>query len=337
MRSFNWKYVLRRLGLTLLIIWSAVTLIFFIPRLTPRNPLREKLLEQASRGGFIEEGFDEMVAAYEEKFGLNQPLWKQYINYLADVARGDLGYSISNYPRTVMEMVGEALPWTIGLLLFTTIIAFLGGTLLGALMAWPKAPNVVRYVLPSFLVLGAIPAYLIGLILVYFLAYKNTWFPPALGYTPGTLPSLQIGFIMDVLRHAFLPAIALILTTMGGWVIGMRGMMVTIQGEDYMTFGEAKGLKDRRLFYRYGVRNAVLPQVTALALSFAFLVSGAVLVELVFQWPGVGTQLYGAIRQLDYFRIYGIVLIIIVSIAIAMFVMDMIYPLLDPRISYDKD
>jgi len=113
--------------------------------------------------------------------------------------------------------------------------------------------------------------------------------------------------------------------------------MVTVQGEDYMTFGEAKGLKDRRLFYRYGVRNAILPQVTGLALSFAFLVSGAVLVELVFQWPGVGTQLYGAIRQLDYFRIYGIVLIIIISIAIAMFIMDMIYPLLDPRISYDKD
>ena len=183
--------------------------------------------------------------------------------------------------------------------------------------------------------LGAIPAYLIGLILADFLAYKNTWFPPALGYTPGTLPSFQIDFILDVLRHAFLPAIALILTTMGAWVIGMRGMMVTVQGEDYMTFGEAKGLKDRRLFYRYGVRNAMLPQVTALALSFAFLVSGAVLVELVFRWPGVGT-LYGAIRQLDYFRIYGIVLIIIVSIAIAMFVMDMIYPLLDPRIPTTK-
>lgn len=336
MRFYTWSFVLKRLGLLLLIVWTAVTLNFMIPKITPRNPLREKLLEQASRSGYIEEGFDEMVAAYEAKFGLDQPIWKQYLNYIADVARLDLGYSIANYPKTVIELVSQALPWTIGLLTTATIIAFLLGTLLGALMAWPKASNFVRYFLPSFLILGAIPAYLIALILIYFIAFQWKLLPLGGGYSIGTIPDLSLSFAFEVFKHSILPALAIVLTSMGGWVIGMRGMMVTVQGEDYMTFGEAKGLKDWRLFYRYAMRNAILPQVTGLALAFSFLVSGSVLVELVFQFPGVGTLLARSINQLDYFMIYGIVLIIVVCIAVAMFIMDMIYPLLDPRITYEN-
>jgi peptide/nickel transport system permease protein len=336
MRQYSLNFILKRLGLLLLIVWTAVTLNFIIPKLTPRNPLREKLLEQASRSGFIEEGFDEMVKVYETKFGLDQPLWKQYLNYIYDVIRLDLGYSISNYPKTVIELVGQALPWTIGLLITATIIAFTLGTLLGALMAWPKSSSFVRYILPSFLVLGAIPAYLVALILIYFVAFQWKLLPLGGGYSIGTIPSLTLPFILEILKHSLLPALALILTSMGGWVIGMRGMMVTVQGEDYMTFGEAKGLKNWRLFYKYAMRNAMLPQVTGLALSLSFLVSGSVLVELVFQFPGVGTLLARAINQLDYFMIYGIVLIIVICIAIALFIMDMIYPLLDPRISYEN-
>lgn len=336
MGLYTWTFILKRLGLLLLIVWTALTLNFMIPKLTPRNPLREKLLEQASRSGYIEEGFDEMVAAYEAKFGLDQPLWKQYVRYIADVLRFDLGYSIANYPKTVIELVGQALPWTIGLLTTATIIAFLLGTLLGALMAWPKSSNFVRYFLPSFLILGAIPAYLVALILIYFVAFQWKLLPLGGGYGIGTIPSLSLSFALEVLKHSILPALAIVLTSMGGWVIGMRGMMVTVQGEDYMTFGEAKGLKDGRLFYRYAMRNAMLPQVTSLALAFSFLVSGTVLVELIFQFPGVGTLLARAINQLDYFMIYGIVLIIVVCIAVAMFIMDMIYPLLDPRITYEN-
>ena len=336
MSAYSWRFVLRRFGLLVLVVWTAVTLNFLIPKLTPRNPLREKLLEQASRSGYIEEGFDEMVAAYEAKFGLDQPLWKQYIRYIGDIARGDLGYSIANYPKTVVELVGQALPWTLALLTVATIIAFLLGTLLGALMAWPRSSNFVKYILPSFLILGAIPAYLVALILIYFVAFRWKMLPLGGGYSISTIPNLSVSFILEVIEHSILPALAIILTSMGGWVIGMRGMMVTVQGEDYMTFGEAKGLKERRLFYKYGVRNALLPQVTGLALAFSVLVSGSVLVELVFQYPGVGTLLARAINQLDYFMIYGIVLIIVVSIAVAMFIMDMIYPLLDPRIAYEK-
>lgn len=334
MSSFNWGYLIRRLGLLVLVIWTAITINFLIPKMTPRNPLREKLLEQASRGGYIEEGFDEMVAAYEARFGLDQPLWRQYVNYMVDVVQGDLGYSISNYPRTVWELVSTALPWTLGLLLITTIIAFVIGTLLGAMMAWPRTARLANTIGPFFLVVGAVPAYLIALILIYFIAFQWKLLPLAGGYGLGSIPSFSWAFISDVLRHSALPALAIVITSLGGWIIGMRGMMVTVQGEDYMVFAEAKGLTDGRMFNRYGMRNAILPQVTGLALSFSTLVSGSVLVELVFQYPGVGTLLQRAINQLDYFMIYGINLIIIVSIAIAMFIMDMIYPLLDPRITY---
>lgn len=334
---YSWSFVLKRLGLLVLIVWTAATLNFFIPKLTPRNPLREKLIEEATRGGYIPAGFEEMVKAYEVKFGLDKPLWQQYLTYVSDMLRGDLGYSISNFPKTVVELVGEALPWTIGLLVTTTVMAFLIGTFLGALMGWPRASGFARNILPSFLVLGAIPPYLIALTLIYFIAFRMQLLPIGGGYGIGTIPNFSSAFIVEVFKHSLLPALSIILASAGGWAIGMRGMMVTVQGEDYMTFGEAKGLKDWRLFYRYGVRNAMLPQVTGLALAFSYIVSGAVLVELVFGYPGIGTLLARSIRQLDYFMIYGIVFIIVVAIAVAMFIMDMVYPLLDPRITYEKN
>lgn len=331
------QFVLRRLLLLVLIVWSAATLNFLIPKLSPRNPLREKLMEEATRSGYIPPGFEEMVQAYEEQFGLNSPIWKQYVTYVSQVLRGDLGYSIANYPKTVMELIGEAIPWTIGLLLVTTLVAFATGTLLGALMSWPRASSFVRYVLPSFLVLSAIPAYVIALTLIYFVAFRWKLLPLGGGYGIGTVPTPTLGFALEVIKHSILPAISLILATSGGWAIAMRGMMVTVQGEDYMVFAEAKGLKDQRLFFRYGVRNALLPQVTGLALALSHIVSGAVLVELVFGFPGIGTLLARSITRLDYFTIYGIVLVLITTIGIAMFVMDMIYPLLDPRIKYERD
>ena len=334
---YSWRFVLRRVFLLVLIVWSAATLNFFIPKLSPRNPLREKLMADATRSGYIPPGFEEMVQAYEEQFGLTRPLWEQYLTYMNQVLHGDLGYSIANYPKTVVDLVGEAIPWTIGLLLVTTIIAFIAGTLLGALMSWPNASPVARYVLPSFLLFGAIPAYVIALTLIYFIAFRWKLLPLGGGYSIGIVPTRTVGFALDVVEHSILPAISMILATAGGWAISMRGMMVTVQGEDYMVFAEAKGLKDQRLFFRYGVRNALLPQVTGLALALSYIVSGAVLVELVFGFPGIGTLLARSIKQLDYFTIYGVVLVLITTIGLAMFIMDMVYPLLDPRIQYEGD
>lgn len=292
-------------------------------------------MEEASRGGYIPPGFDEMVKFYEEKFGLHKPLWQQYLTYLGDMARFDLGYSIANFPKTVGELIGEKLIWSMGLLTMTIILGFLIGSILGALIAWPRSPKFLNYLIPPLLTLSAIPGYLLALILIYFLAFKWKLLPLGGGYSIGTLPGFNLAFILDVARHSILPALSLILVSAGGWAIGMRGMMVTTQGEDYMTFAEAKGLKDSRIFYKYGVRNALLPQVTGLALSLSNIVSGSVLVEVVMGYPGIGTLLSQAIGRLDYFVIYGILFVVAVSIGIAMLIIELIYPLLDPRIQYE--
>ena len=334
---YTWSFVLKRFGLLLLVVWSAASLNFMIPKLTPRNPLREKLMREATRTGYIPAGFEEMVQAYEVKFGLDQPVWKQYLIYMGDLLRGDLGSSISKFPKSVLELIGEGLPWTIGLLTTSLIIAFFLGTFLGALMPWPRANKFVRNVLPSILIFGAIPAFILALVLLYFVAFRWGLLPIGGGYDYGYVPDVSLEFYGQIFKHSLLPATALVLSSAGGWALGMRGMMVTVQGEDYMTFAEAKGLKGWRLFYKYAMRNALLPQVTGLALAFSYIVSGSVLVELVFGYPGIGATLNLAISELDYPTIYGIVLVLTVAIAIAMFIMDMIYPLLDPRISYDKN
>jgi len=297
---YSWSFVVKRFGLFLLIIWSAATVNFFIPKMTPRNPLREKLMQEATRTGYIPPGFEEMVQAYEAKFGLDRPVWEQYITYMSDMLQGDMGSSISFFPKTVAQLIMEGLPWTVGLLATTTFLAFVLGTFMGAIMAWPRASAFARNVLPSFLIFGAIPSYILALTLIYYIAFRLQWVPLGGGYSYGTVPNMSLEFALDVLYHSLGPALTLLLTSAGGWAMGMRGMTVTVQGEDYMTFGEAKGLKGWRLFYKYGMRNALLPQVTGLALALSTIVGGSVLVELVWGYPGIGTLLARSITQLDY-------------------------------------
>jgi len=205
-------------------------------------------------------------------------------------------------------------------------------------MGWPRAPKfIARFLFPPLLVFSAIPVYLLGLVLVYFFSFQLRSFPTFGGYTIGTIPNWNsFAFWMDILYHSVLPALAIILGGIGSWALGMRAMMVTTQGEDYMVFAEAKGLKGATLFLRYAVRNALLPQATGLALALGHILSGAVLVEVVFSFPGIGTTLFHAIRENDYFLIQGIIIGIIASLGIATLILDLIYPLLDPRITYKR-
>jgi peptide/nickel transport system permease protein len=330
-------YVLRRVGFFLLIVWLAATLNFFIPRLSGQNPVRERLMEQATVGGYVHAGMNDMVAEYEQRFGLDQPLYIQYFRYMGDLMRGDFNYSIANYPRTVQEMMVESLPWTIGLLGTTTMLSFVLGTLLGAFMGWPRSPKFLKFVLPPLLALHAIPYYLLGLVLMYLFTFYWKVLPNIGGYTAGSLPDVwSLGFWWDVIRHATLPAMSIILAAVGGWALAMRAMVVTVQGEDYITFADAKGLRDKTIFLRYAIRNTMLPQTTALALALGHIVSGAVLVEVVFAYPGIGSVLFSAIRQADWFLIQGMVFMLIVTLGLATLILDLIYPLLDPRITYKK-
>src|SRR5262249_47471315 len=279
---------------------------------------------------------EQMAKEYDQKFGLDKPLITQYTTYLRDMSRLDFGPSIANYPRSVNDIMSGAIVWSAVLLSVTTVLAFAIGTFLAAVMAWPQSPRFLRYFLPPLLSLSAIPYYLLGLFLLYFVAFRANLFPALGGYTPGPLPELSGRFLLDAAGHAILPGLSIILAAIGFWALGMRAMMVTIQGEDSMIFAEAKGLKDRTLFLRYAVRNALLPQATALALALGEILSGAVLVEVVFAYPGIGSVLYTAIKDFDYFLIQGIVFTVVVSIAFATLVVDLVYPLIDPRITYRR-
>jgi len=315
----------------LLVIWAASTLIFFVPRIAPRNPIQDKLLAQLEQGGGASD-IRALVEIYNAKFGLDKPLWQQYLAFLRDTTRFDLGQSIAYYPSRTIDMIGNALPWTIGLLTTTTLLGFALGTIVGALTVWRGSPAFYRYLVPLLMIFSAIPFYLIGLVLVYVFGYQLGWFPLGGGMGIRTAFVWSVPLALEILYHSILPAISILLATLGTWALSMRGMMVTVQGEDYMTFAEALGLTDRRRFLQYGLRNAILPQVTLLALSLGHVLSGSILVELVFGYPGVGQQLFRAIQHLDYFVIYGIVFILICTISFAMLVMDLIYPLLDPRV-----
>ena len=329
-------YLAKRFGIFLVIVWLAATLNFFLPRLSGQDPVRVKLLQQAQLGGYVQTGIEAMVKEYETRFGLDKPLWRQYLTYLHDVARLDFNYSIANYPRTVSEMIADAIPWTVGLLGTTTVLSFSLGTFLGALLTWPRAPKWMRWLMPPLWAFHAIPFFLFGLILMYLLAFQVQWLPMFGGYSAGAFPALTWEFTEDVIKHAILPALSIILVATGGWALAMRGMMVTTQGEDYVTFAEAKGLKSLTIFLRYCVRNAILPQTTALALALGQILSGAVLVEVIFGYPGIGTVLFLAIRENDHFLIQGIVFTVIVALGLATLLLDAVYPLLDPRISYRK-
>jgi peptide/nickel transport system permease protein len=330
------EYLIRRIFLLLVIIWCAATLNFFVPRMTGGDPVRSQLMQQAVSGGGVQAGMDEMVAEYQERFGLNDPLLEQYFAYLRQVATLDLGYSMTSYPATVWEVMSSAIPWTVGLLFTTTILAFILGTLAGALLGWRKSPRIIHYIFPPLLTFSAIPFFLLGLMLLYIFAFQVRWLPLFGGYTPGTFPGWNLAFAEDVLRHSILPAVAILLASMGFWALGMRGMMITADGEDYMIFAEASGLKNRTLFFSYAMRNALLPQTTALALTLGQLLTGALLVEVIFNYPGIGGVLYYAIRQFDYFVIQGVILIIVIGVALATLILDLIYPLLDPRIKYQR-
>ncbi len=321
----------RRIVMVVAVVWAAATLNFFIPRIAPKNPIAEKLTQLAGTSGVDPTKIQEMSQAFGARFGLDQPLLTQYLRYIGDMARFDFGQSITKYPARVSDLIGEALPWTLGLMITTTLLAFLIGTLLGAAAGWYRNSKLLSVVSPIIMVFSAIPFYLLGLVLIYVFASRLGWFPVSGGYGLTSVPEWSWDFAVEVLQHATLPALSILIASVGTWAIGMRGMMVTVQGEDYMTFAEAKGLKPSRLFYRYGMRNALLPQVTALALYFGQIVTGAVLVEIVFAYPGLGSLLLDSIKLFDFPTIYGIVFILTLTVALSMLLVDLLYPLLDPR------
>jgi len=328
-------YVVRRFGMFLLTVWIGATLIFIIPRLAPGDPIAAMVARMSEQAGYVEDS-GAIIEAWRARFGLDGPMHIQYANYIRNLFVFDFGYSLFNFPSKVEHLVGRAVPWTIGLLALSAVFSFVFGNLIGGLLAWRGTPKLAKTILPMTLMLTAIPSFMCAILFLYLFAFWTDIFPYAGAYGRGLEKGFNWEFISSVIYHGTLPALTTVVTTMGFWALGMRGMMITNDGEDYMILAEAKGLQPNRVFWRYGMRNSILPQVTALALGLGGIVGGSTLVEYVFSYPGTGYLLYQAILNSDYTMIQGIVFILILMTATAVFIIDLTYPLIDPRITFEK-
>jgi peptide/nickel transport system permease protein len=323
------RYALRRLGFFVLTLWVALTLNFLLPRLMPGNPALAML------GKFHDlNATPQTLHALEILFGVNsqQSLLSQYGGYLGHMLTGNWGISLSQYPVPVTTVIGSAIWWTLGLVGVATILAFILGTGLGIVSAWRRGSKLDSIVPPTFVITSAIPYFWVAMVLILVFGLTLHWFPSQGGYYVTTdTPGLNWTFFQDVINHAFLPAVSLLITTIGTWILTMRNTMITTLAEDYVRMARAKGLPGRRIMFDYAARNAILPNLTGFAMSLGFVVSGAILIEYVFNYPGVGYMLLQAVSGEDYPLMQGLFLLITVAVLFAILVADLLTALLDPR------
>ncbi|MGW8483125.1 ABC transporter permease [Microbacterium sp. NPDC055903] len=323
------NYYLRKVGFYIVALWAALTLNFLIPRLLPGNPVDILLAKLQQRGGTVTA---ETRQAYELLLGgdSSQPLIAQYGNYLVNVFKGDLGVSVTYFPAPVTEVIATSLPWTIMLIGIATVLSFLIGITLGALVGW-KPGTWLDSLVPATTLLAAVPYFWLALILVYFLSTQLGWFPSQGGYDVVLDPGWNAEFIQSALYYGFLPALTIVIASLGGWLLGMRNMMVSTLSEDYILTAHAKGLSNGTILRGYAARNAVLPSIAGFAISLGFVVSGSVVTEQVFSYPGIGSKLLSAVTNNDYALMQGLFLFITLAVLGANFIVDLFYGLIDPR------
>ncbi|HEY9244187.1 MAG TPA: ABC transporter permease [Streptosporangiaceae bacterium] len=321
------RFALRRLGFFVLTLWVALTLNFFLPRLMPGNPA------EAMLGKFRGPVSPQALQALEVAFGVNtkEGLFAQYLHYLGNVATGNFGTSLYFYPQSVGRVILDALPWTLGLVGVTTILAFALGTGIGIVAAWRRGGRLDSIAPPVFVITSAIPYFWVGMMLILVFAEQLQWFPAAFGFNINMAPGFNLAFIVNIVEHAVLPAAALLITTIGTWILTMRNTMVTTLAEDYVRMARAKGLPSRQIMFGYAARNAILPNLTGFAMSLGFVVGGAILVEYVFNYPGVGYMLLQAVTQEDFPLMQALFLLITVAVLVAILLADIATAILDPR------
>ena len=322
------RFVLRRTGFFLLTLWVALTLNFVLPRLMPGNPA---LAAIANHKGALS---PQALKALEAQFGLNehQNLLAQYVKYLGDVATGNFGASLTTQPgNSVGRIVLDAIPWTLGLVGITTILAFVLGTGIGIVGAWRRGGRLDSLMPPIFVIMTVIPYFWLGLIVILIFGVKLHWLPYFFTYNVTLTPGLNWAFISNVLEHAILPAFTLLILTIGTWILTMRNTMITTLAEDYVRMARAKGLPGRRIMLDYAARNAILPNLTGFAMSLGFVVGGAILIEEVFNYQGVGFLLLQAVNNDDYPLMQALFLLITAAVLLAILLSDIAIAILDPR------
>ncbi len=320
------KYLLRRFAFYLLAAWVSLTLNFFIPRLAPGDPA--SALQARFQGRLDPAALEAMKVAFGYT---DDPLLVQYGRYASSLFRGDLGVSAANFPAPVTEVIGEALVWTLVLAGLSVVLAFTLGSALGALAAWRRGSWLDSIAPPFFSFLGAFPYFWLAMLLLFTLGFVGDWFPVRHAYDDQLEIGWSFEFIASAAYHAVLPAASIVLASLGGWLLAMRNTMVGVLSEDYITMAEAKGLSERRVLLRYAVQNAMLPSVTGFGMALGFVLSGSLLTEIVFSYPGQGYQLYQAVKSQDYPLMQGLFLSITIAVLLANFIVDVAYVFLDPR------
>lgn len=319
------RFLGRRLAFYAVTAWAAITINFLIPRLMPGNPLSILIARFRGRVDAQE------IHALQVAFGLSTAsTWSQYLSYLGNLAHGNLGLSITYFPASVTSVIAQRLPWTLALVGVATIISFVVGTALGAVAAWRRG-SWLETLLPLATFGSAIPYFWLALVLLFVFAGTLGWLPLTGAYGLTEQPGFNGAFINSALIHGLLPAVTIVVSSIGGSIVGMRNMMVTVLGEDYVVMAEAKGLAPRRVLWAYAARNAILPSVSNFALSLGFIVAGSLLTEMIFSYPGVGYAMLQAVQNDDFPLMQGIFLVISLTVLAANFLADLVYVVLDPR------
>lgn len=333
--AFVKRYLIPRLIQYVLVIWLGITVVFLIPRLTPNDPVMAMIGMMRARGSTLEPGsMDGIIRDLTEMYGLQGSWLDQYGAFWGRLFRGDFGVSFFQFPTRVNQLITTALPWTLGLLLTTTAISWISGNIIGGLAGYFARKNWSRGMDAVAMVIRPLPYYTFAFALLLLLAWVVRWFPITGGASLGAIPTFTWAYIKDVLWHSFLPALSL--SVLGGAVNfqTMKLIVQNVNAENYVQYAKLGGVTEDRIVSKYVIRNALLPQITGLALSLGQIFSGALITEIVFSYPGLGMLLYNSIIRADYNLIMGITLFSIVGITTAILIVDLTYPLFDPRVRY---
>ena len=319
------SYILRRLAFYFVAAWVALTANFFLPRAMPGNAVQSIMSKFPNLQ-------PSAYHALEAMLGVGHPgsLWHQYVSYLGDVFTLNFGLDLSQYPAKVSTLLAQTIPWTLTLVGTATLIAFVVGTGLGIVAGWRHGGWFDR-ALPGLMFFQAVPYFFLALILIELLAARTNIFPIGQGYTGGLIPGWNSAFIGSAIYHSILPAFTIVITSLAGWMLQMRNVMITTVGEDYVVAAQAKGLSSRRVVFTYAARNAILPQLQGFGLALGFVVSGAIIMEIVFSYPGIGLLLLSAVTSNDYPLMQAIFLVITFAVLFANLIVDFIIVAVDPR------
>lgn len=320
------RHLLRNLGLYALAAWASLSLNFLIPRMMPGDPA------SAMFARFRGQLQPEAIAALRQAFGFTSgPLWQQYFTYVGHMLQGDFGISVAYFPASVTEVIATGLGWTILLSGVGVLISFTLGTLLGVIATWRRGGWLDSTLPPMLSFLGAFPYFWMAMVLLYVFGFTLGAFPLRHAYSDTLAPELSGEFLLSVVQHMVLPVTAIVIASLGGWMLGMRSTMVGVLAEDYITLANAKGLSQTRIMFHYAARNALLPNITGFGMALGFVLSGSLLTEIVFSYPGQGYLLIQAVRNQDYPLMQGIFLTITLAVLGANLLVNILYIWLDPR------